>query len=155
MSRIKEFIGLQDPLVCFQCRRCTSGCPVAFLEKDYRPHRIVAYVIMDRVDQLLENDVVWKCTRCYKCTEYCPQAVAPSDVVMALQELVSEKKGLPEAYVKMIKTVASTGLSFEEMDVADREFEIHNRESLGLAKLQPPSRIGVISKIVKALGGVE
>jgi len=154
-TAIKEMIGLQDPEVCFQCRRCTSGCPVAFLESDYRPHRIVTEVNLGRFEKLLDSDVIWKCTRCYKCTEYCPQRVAPSDVVLALQALATEKKGLLGEYRKMIEKVAETGFSFEVMEVADRDFEFYDRDSLGLPELKSPSKMSILGKIVKKLGGVE
>ncbi|MCD6458103.1 MAG: 4Fe-4S dicluster domain-containing protein [Thermoproteales archaeon] len=152
---IKRFIGLQDPNVCFQCRRCSSGCPVAFLEKNYRPHRIVAFVNLDRIDELLKSEVIWECTRCYKCVEYCPQKVAPSDVVLALQALAAEKIGLPAEYKDMIMRIAKTGFSFEVMQVTDRELEFYDRESLGLPKLVTPSSIEILGNIVKKLGGIE
>lgn len=152
---IKNFLGLQDPNICFQCRRCSSGCPIAFLEKDYRPHKIVAFVNLDRIDELLNSEVIWECTRCYKCLEYCPQKVAPSDVVLALQALAAEKIGLPAEYKEMIAKIPETGFSFEVMQVADNELEFYDRESLGLPKLETPSTIKTLGSIVKKLGGIK
>jgi len=152
---IRDFIGLQDPNMCFQCRRCSSGCPIAFLEKDYRPHKIVAFVNLDRINELLNSQIIWKCTRCYKCLEYCPQRAAPSDVILALQALAAEKIGLPAEYREMIAKIAETGFSFEIMQVADNELELYDRESLGLPKLETPTTIEILGNIVKKLGGVE
>jgi len=154
-SLVKEVVGLQDPDVCYQCRRCTSGCPVAFLEPDYRPHRIVAQVNLGRVEELLRSEVIWKCTRCYKCTEYCPQRVAPSDVILSLQALAAERVGLPGEFKDMIERLARTGYTFEVMEVADSELEVYDRGSLGLPELKPPSRMDVLGRIIRRLGGVE
>ncbi len=153
---LKEIIGLQDPDVCYQCRRCTSGCPIAYLVKDFRPHRIVAMVNLGFIEEVLRADFIWDCTRCYKCTEYCPQRVAPSDIVLSLQALCVERGiRFPDEYRNMILRISRTGFSFEEMEVADREMEIYDRKSLGLPPLTPPSKIDIVGKIVLSLGGIK
>jgi len=141
-----------NPWVCYHCFRCSSGCPVALVLRDYRPHRIVAKFRYGRGRDLIDSEIIWKCTQCYKCVNYCPQGVSPALVVELLKYLASrEGYPIPAAYLDMIRNIKETGYAFREMEVTDREFEIHDRESLGLDPLKPPADMDVLRRILEGL----
>ena len=56
-SAVEEISGV-DISVCFQCKKCSSGCPVAKLTKS-RPSEIMRQLHLGAGNELLENDLVW------------------------------------------------------------------------------------------------
>jgi len=84
--------------LCFQCRKCTSGCPVA-AEADVKPHEIVRLVQFGAMDELLTSRFIWECTSCGTCEARCPQAVALPAAIDALRRLSRERKLAADAAV--------------------------------------------------------
>lgn len=63
-----------DVLSCYQCRKCTSGCPVAG-RADIKPHELVRMVQLGQRDAVLHCQSIWECTACQTCITRCPQEV--------------------------------------------------------------------------------
>jgi heterodisulfide reductase subunit C len=63
-----------SPMSCYQCAKCTSGCPVAS-RGDLKPHEVVRMVQMDQRDAVLSSRLIWECTGCQTCVTRCPQKV--------------------------------------------------------------------------------
>jgi len=61
-------------LSCYQCRKCTSGCPVAG-RADIKPHELVRLVQLGQRDAVLGCTAIWECTSCQTCITRCPQKV--------------------------------------------------------------------------------
>ncbi len=75
-----------SPMRCFQCAKCTSGCPVAS-RADVKPHELVRLVQMDQRAAVLGSRALWECTSCHTCVTRCPQGVdipAMNDALRAL-----------------------------------------------------------------------
>jgi heterodisulfide reductase subunit C len=77
---------------CFQCGKCTAGCPVADMA-DLLPHRIVRLVQLGLRREPLSSEHIWYCTGCGTCTSRCPNQVPVAELMdrlkaEALQELV-------------------------------------------------------------------
>lgn len=60
---------------CLQCKKCTSGCPVAGLA-DVKPHEMVRKVQFGQKDEVLASKMLWQCTSCQTCATRCPQKVS-------------------------------------------------------------------------------
>ena len=60
---------------CLQCKKCTSGCPVAALA-DIKPHEMVRMVQFGQKDEVLQSKMLWQCTSCQTCATRCPQKVS-------------------------------------------------------------------------------
>jgi heterodisulfide reductase subunit C len=133
---------------CNQCGKCSSGCPAArYL--DLRPRRIVAMTQRDLVAEILESNVVWMCAQCLQCVERCPSDVTPYDIIISLQNrAVREGLFYPEGLTKMLASVKRLGAIQPPMEIVDREFEIHDRESLDLPEIRRPK---ALDKFVEAL----
>lgn len=84
--------------LCFQCCKCTSGCPVA-ADADVKPHEIVRLVQLGATDELLASRFIWECTSCGTCEARCPQAVALPAAIDALRRLSRERKVAADAAV--------------------------------------------------------
>jgi heterodisulfide reductase subunit C2 len=63
-----------SPMVCYQCAKCSSGCPVAN-RGDLKPHELVRLVQTDQRGAVLASRFIWECTSCHTCITRCPQQV--------------------------------------------------------------------------------
>jgi heterodisulfide reductase subunit C len=90
-GEIKEACGA-SPMSCFQCTKCTSGCPVAN-RADIKPHELVRMVQTGRRDAVLRSRFIWECTSCQTCVTRCPQQVDIPAMTDALRQMsLAEKK---------------------------------------------------------------
>ncbi len=84
-SEVKARSGA-SPMSCYQCAKCSSGCPVA-VRADIKPHELVRMVQMDQREAVLSSRLIWECTSCQTCTTRCPQKVdiaAMNDALRAM-----------------------------------------------------------------------
>jgi heterodisulfide reductase subunit C len=63
-----------DINVCYQCRKCTSGCPVAYA-MDYTPAQILQAARLGLKELVLNSTTIWLCATCETCVARCPQDV--------------------------------------------------------------------------------
>ena len=70
-QKIQEELG-QNVYLCYQCVKCTSGCPVGDFF-DWQPNQIMRAVQLGQEDIALESQTPWLCAACQTCTTRCPQ----------------------------------------------------------------------------------
>lgn len=70
-QRVLEATG-QNVFLCYQCVKCTSGCPLAEFF-DWQPNQIMRAVQLGQEDIALESDTPWLCAACQTCSTRCPQ----------------------------------------------------------------------------------
>ncbi len=68
---------------CYQCKKCTSGCPVASYA-ELHPAQIMRAVQLGQLDMILADRFIWLCSGCQTCTAHCPQGI---DVAAVMDEL--------------------------------------------------------------------
>lgn len=72
-QRIQAEIG-QNVYLCYQCIKCTSGCPLAeYL--DWQPSQIMRLLQFGMVDRALSAQTPWLCSACQTCSTRCPQGL--------------------------------------------------------------------------------
>jgi heterodisulfide reductase subunit C2 len=74
---------------CYQCGKCTAGCPVAD-EMDETPSRLLRLLQTERPEherRALASRAIWVCLGCETCVSRCPNEV---DVPRAIDHLRSE-----------------------------------------------------------------
>lgn len=81
----------QDIRSCYQCGKCTAGCPVSYAS-DYGPRQIMRMVQLEMKDQCLESEMIWNCACCYTCTARCPRDIDVASVMEALR-MMSRSEG--------------------------------------------------------------
>ncbi|MEJ5348980.1 MAG: 4Fe-4S dicluster domain-containing protein [Desulfosoma sp.] len=72
-QRVSALSGIQ-PELCYQCRKCTSGCPLTFA-MDYYPDQIVRYLLLGLEEKVLSSATIWVCSSCETCTTRCPNDI--------------------------------------------------------------------------------
>jgi heterodisulfide reductase subunit C len=114
---VEEISGV-DLSVCLQCRKCSSGCPVAKLTKS-RPSEIMRRLHLDAGNELLESDILWMCVSCETCSTRCPMGIDVAAVMDALRKLAlargaSKQEGnVPLFNRAFLKTVEIFGRTYE------------------------------------------
>jgi heterodisulfide reductase subunit C2 len=90
IHKVRELTGV-DLSNCFQCKKCSSGCPVAeFVESP--PSQIMRRLHLGAGDELLESDLVWTCASCSTCSARCPMGIDVAAVMDSLRKLALEKE---------------------------------------------------------------
>lgn len=78
--REKEFIRKIEEISnqkisdCYQCGRCTAGCPFAEF-MDESPNRIIRLIQLGLKDEVLNAQGPWFCAACLVCQTRCPRGV--------------------------------------------------------------------------------
>jgi heterodisulfide reductase subunit C len=93
-ARIEELSG-QNVSACFQCGKCTSGCPVTFA-MDIAPHKLIHLLQLGQIDKVLRSDTIWVCASCETCTTRCPNGIDIAHVMDSLRQL-SRREGIKAA----------------------------------------------------------
>jgi len=88
--RVEELSGV-DLSPCYQCKKCSSGCPVTGLTQS-PPAEIIRRLQLGAGDELLKNDMVWLCLSCETCYARCPMQINTGAVIDALRMVAIEKR---------------------------------------------------------------
>jgi heterodisulfide reductase subunit B len=83
---VSDHIG-ENVFLCYQCVKCTSGCPLAE-HMDLNPNQVLRAVQLGD-DSVLESNTIWICAACQTCTTRCPQGI---DIAAIMDELRIEAK---------------------------------------------------------------
>ena len=75
---------------CFQCKKCSIGCPVAD-QSQSPPSEIIRRLQLGAGDELLQTDLIWNCLACETCYARCPNQINFPAVIDALKALALEK----------------------------------------------------------------
>jgi len=86
---VEEMSGVNLNL-CYQCRKCSAGCPVAGAAES-APSEVIRRLHLGAGDELLESKLVWMCLSCETCFGRCPMQINFSAVIDALRSLSIER----------------------------------------------------------------
>jgi len=112
-----------DVAECYQCGKCTAGCPMARY-MDLAPHQIMRLVqIGDEAarGRALASTAIWSCVGCLTCTQRCPKNLDPAAVIGVLREQ-SDAEGLVSPRQKRILAFHKAFL--KNVEVAGRMSEV-------------------------------
>jgi len=101
--RLLEQIEAQGPFqagACFQCRKCTNGCPVTFA-MDLYPDEVIRMVILGQRETVLACQTIWVCAACETCTTRCPNDVKIAELMDCLKEMAVHE-GVPSAQPRIL-----------------------------------------------------
>jgi len=71
---------------CFQCEKCTNGCPVT-IAMDIAPHKLMRSIHLGLKNEVLQSDTIWVCASCETCTTRCPNDIDIAHVMDILRQL--------------------------------------------------------------------
>jgi len=97
LSAKVEKLTSQTPHECYQCGKCSAGCPIRNYMED-APNQVVRYVQLGFDDKALHSKTQWLCAGCLTCSTRCPQNFDLAKFMDALRETaVQEKIKIPES----------------------------------------------------------
>ncbi|MHA2610153.1 MAG: 4Fe-4S dicluster domain-containing protein [bacterium JZ-2024 1] len=106
---VASLLGGFDFLMCYQCGKCTSLCPVYLHTPSlFQPRKILEKILVGR-REILQSREIWMCTTCYECYENCPQKVNLAEVFIALRNLAVREGYVPKELAEEIKQIQQTG----------------------------------------------
>jgi len=90
VQKIEELSG-QKLLACYQCGKCSAGCP-AVSQMDILPNQIIRFAQLGLKEELLESKSIWVCASCYTCNVRCPKGIKIAEVMEALRQVLLRKR---------------------------------------------------------------
>ena len=104
VKKIEEISG-ENIYTCFQCGKCSAGCPLS--EKmEHPPNQIIKLLQMGDYDALLSSDSIWMCASCYTCAARCPKGISLCAVTDGVRQLILRKNYghlNPSAFTQEVK----------------------------------------------------
>jgi ferredoxin len=90
VRKVEEISG-QKLLACYQCGKCSAGCP-AVGEMDILPNQVIRYAQLGFKEELLAAKSIWVCASCYTCNVRCPKGIKIAEVMEAVRQILLRKR---------------------------------------------------------------
>lgn len=91
VRRVAELSG-QNLLACYQCGKCSAGCPAAH-SMNVLPSQIIRLVQLGLEDEVLQSETIWYCASCLTCVARCPKGVDLAKVMEAIRKIALDRYG--------------------------------------------------------------
>jgi heterodisulfide reductase subunit B2 len=91
----------ENVFLCYQCQKCSSGCPVAEYF-DLAPNQLIRAVQLGRKAMVLQSRTLWLCAMCETCAVRCPHDINITKIMDVLKIMAREEgiaSPLPAAVV--------------------------------------------------------
>jgi heterodisulfide reductase subunit C len=134
---VAEHPGGENIKLCFACGTCTAGCPVAEVDPEFNPRKIIRQVLLGMREEVLKSSVIWRCVQCYSCTAKCPQNVKFREVTKALREMAVAEGHADAAWLEQVEEVGRLAQKL--------------RRDLAVALVADPEKFGRMKQQVGAL----
>jgi len=103
-ARVRSGSGV-NPYLCYQCKKCSTGCPVAPFA-DVHPAQVMRAVQVGDESMSVDSKFIWLCTGCETCTTRCPQSIDIAAVMDQLRMIARQdarvRKDMPFARILKI-----------------------------------------------------
>ncbi len=90
IQKVQELSG-QNLLVCYQCGKCSAGCP-AVSKMDILPNQVIRYAQLGFKEELLQSRSIWICASCMTCNTRCPKGIKIAEVFEAIRQIILRKR---------------------------------------------------------------
>ena len=90
-----EGLSGQNVSACYQCEKCTNGCPVTFA-MDMVPDKMIRAIHLGLEEEVLRSNTIWVCASCETCTTRCPNGIDIAHIMDTLRQM-SLFKGIKPA----------------------------------------------------------
>jgi heterodisulfide reductase subunit C len=131
---VSQYTGV-DSAQCYQCGKCSAGCPMA-VDMEYTPNTIMRMLQVEdeQLDEdLLKSESIWLCVSCEMCFSRCPMSIDIPKAVDYLRERSLEKgvqhlkaKDIIRFHESFMDMVRTTGRSYEVGLVVDYKLRSGN-----------------------------
>lgn len=123
---------------CYQCGRCSSGCPVSDFF-DFSVMEVVRLASYGLEERLLKSKTIWLCAACETCASRCPNDIEIAALMDTLREL-ADRKGVqpaeprvPVFHQSFLNSIKQFGRAYEIGMIG--EYKLRSRDFMGDMKL--------------------
>ncbi len=110
IKEIEELSG-QKLLSCYQCGKCSAGCPMVEA-MDILPNQIIRLLQLGQIEDVKDSKTIWICASCFTCEARCPKGVDLSKIMEAVRVLLLRKG---------VDFIEVTKLSDDELEEAPQQ----------------------------------
>jgi heterodisulfide reductase subunit B len=130
-ERIRDETG-ENVFLCYQCIKCTSGCPLAEYF-DLAPNQVLRAAQLGMEERLFDSRTPWLCASCQTCTTRCPQGI---DVARVMDFLTAEarRRGIAP---KVPDVALFHKVFLRDVDLLGRAYELGLMAEMNLRTGQP------------------
>ena len=127
-----------DVHACYQCGRCSSGCPVAEFF-DLSVMEVVRLASYGMEEKLLHSRTIWLCAACETCASRCPNDIEIAALMDVLRELTLRKgispaeERVPVFHQSFLDSIRNWGRAYEIGMIG--AYKIRSKDFLGDMKL--------------------
>jgi len=79
-------IADQNLLACYQCGKCSAGCPMAAY-MDIPPNQMIRLAQLGMEEELLNCEAIWLCVSCLTCNTRCPKGVRIAELIESMRQV--------------------------------------------------------------------
>lgn len=115
---VREEMG-ENVYLCYQCVKCTSGCPLAEYF-DLAPNQIMRALQLGMDDLALNSRTIWLCAACETCTTRCPQGLDVAGIMDQLK-MAAEERGVPP---KVREAALFNKVFLRDVNILGRAYEL-------------------------------
>lgn len=90
VAKIEELSG-QNLLACYQCGKCSAGCP-NIDQMDLQPNQVIRFAQFGMKEVLLNSKTIWVCASCLTCNVRCPKGINIAEVMEALRQVLLRQR---------------------------------------------------------------
>jgi Fe-S oxidoreductase len=94
---------------CFQCGKCTGGCPVSLKSRLNIRRLMIEAILGKNLDRVSEMEELWDCTTCKTCTLRCPRGLNPMDLVIGMRGTLIEEGHIPKTIIEAMENTYKYG----------------------------------------------
>lgn len=121
----------ENVFLCYQCQKCSSGCPVAE-HFDLAPNQLMRAIQFGQKEMVLKSKTIWLCAMCETCATRCPYEINITKIMDVLK-IMAQKEGIESKVpsVPLFYQAALRGIKwFGRMYEAGLMGEIYFRQML-------------------------
>lgn len=82
----------ENVYLCYQCQKCSSGCPVAE-HFDLAPNQLMRAIQLGQKEMVLNSKTIWLCAMCETCATRCPYEINITRI-MDFLKIMAQKEGI-------------------------------------------------------------
>ncbi len=132
---------------CFQCRKCSGGCPLTFA-MDLLPHHVIRLALLGQEDRVFGSRTIWVCSACQTCTTRCPNGIDIAGMMDWLKEEAAKRRGplsheeVVEFHRYFLESIRDAGGRLSESRLLKRYLLYRLRRQPDLTELKKNMRLG-------------
>ncbi|MGQ9665042.1 MAG: (Fe-S)-binding protein [bacterium] len=124
-----EAIKNSRALLCLECGKCTSVCPVSRFNRGYSPRILLNRALRGLNSDLLKDKNIWSCLTCKLCDETCPAGINYIDLTQGIR-FEAQKLGEDAlcshggAVQSLMRIISASELNPKRMEWLDRNLKV-------------------------------